>query len=180
MVSRRKKEQEFQKILDEFSVLIRSLVLKYKLDRLGLDAEDLIQEIRLKLWKIIDHEKNIVNPASYIKKVVESAVIDQIRKIRREEEVVISEKQKLISELEPRPSHYPNLPGSLKEYILRATDCLMDSRKTVVKLYLLNMSLPEIAAYLNYSRAKTRNLLYRGLADLKAILKEMGFNHEKF
>ncbi len=179
MLSRQKKEREFQKILEDFSALIRSLVLRYRLDRLGLDADDLIQEIRLKLWKIIDDEKNIHNPASYIKKVVESAVIDQIRKIRREEEVVISEKQKLISELEPRASRYPNPPGSIKEYILKAADNLMESRKTVVKLYLLNMNLSEISAYLNYSPAKTRNLLYRGLTDLKAILKEMGFKHDK-
>ncbi len=179
MLSRQKKEREFQKILNDFSAFIRSLVLRYRLDRLGLDADDLIQEVRLRLWKIIDDEKNIHNPASYIKKVVESAVIDQIRKIRREEELVISEKQKLISELEPRSSHYADPPGSIKEYLLKAADNLMESRKMVVKLYLLNMSLPEISAYLNYSSAKTRNLLYRGLADLKAILKEMGFKHEK-
>ncbi len=178
-MSRQKKEREFQKILEDFSALIRSLVLRYRLDRLGLEADDLIQEIRLKLWKIIDDEKNIHNPASYIKKVVESAVIDQIRKIRREEEVVISEKQKLISELEPRSNRYPNPPGSIKEYIMKAADNLMESRKTVVKLYLLNMNLSEISAYLNYSPDKTRNLLYRGLADLKAILKEMGFKHDK-
>ncbi len=179
MLSRQKKEREFQKMLEDFSIFIRSQVLRYRLDRLGLDADDLTQEIRLKLWKIIDNEKNIHNPASYIKKVVESAVIDQIRKIRREEEVVISEKQKLISELEPRSVHYPDPPGSIREYIMKAADSLMESRKTVVKLYLLNMSLSEISAYLNYSQAKTRNLLYRGLADLKAILKEMGFRHDK-
>jgi len=55
----------------------------------------------------------------------------------------------------------------------------MESRKTVVKLYLLNMNLSEISAYLNYSQAKTRNLLYRGLSDLKEVLKEMGFKHGK-
>jgi len=51
--------------------------------------------------------------------------------------------------------------------MIKAADRLLDSRKTVVKLYLLNMSLPEISDYLNYSQAKTRNLLYRGLEDLK-------------
>jgi RNA polymerase sigma-70 factor (ECF subfamily) len=179
MTSRQKKEREFQKITEEFSSFIRSLVLRYNLNRLGIEPDDLIQEVRLKLWKIIDDEKNISSPASYIRKVVESAVIDQIRKIRKEEEVFISEKQKLISEFEPRGSSYQDQAGSLKEYVLKAADRLLDSRKLVVKLYLLNMSLPEISAYLNYSPAKTRNLLYRGLADLKIILKEIGFNHEK-
>jgi len=179
MSSRQKKEREFEKIMEEFSAFIRSLVLRYNLEKLGLDADDLIQEISLKLWKVIDHEKNIHNPAPYIKKVVESAVIDQIRRVRKEEELYTSEKQKLISELEPRSNRYQNPPGSMKEYILKATDQLLESRKIVVKLYLLNMSLPEISAYLNYSQDKTRNLLYRGLSDLKAILKEMGFRHER-
>jgi len=179
MLSRQDKEKEFQKIIDDFSSYIRSLVHKYNLDKLGLEAEDLIQEIRLKVWKIIDDEKNISNPASYLRKVVESAVIDQIRRIRKEEEVFASEKRKLISEIEPRSNTYNHQIGSLKEYILKAADQLMDSRKTVVKLYLLNMSLSEISTYLNYSHAKTRNLLYRGLSDLKTILKEKGLNYEK-
>ena len=179
MTARQKKEREFQKIIDDFSSYIRCLIFKYNLSKLGLDPEDLIQEIRLKLWKIIDDEKNISNPASYIRKVVESAVIDQIRRIRKEEEIFITEKKKLISEFEPKASSYQDQTGSLKEYVLKAADKLLDSRKLVVKLYLLNMSLPEISDYLHYSSAKTRNLLYRGLADLKIILKEMGFNHEK-
>jgi RNA polymerase sigma-70 factor (ECF subfamily) len=110
---------------------------------------------------------------------VESAVIDQIRRIRREEEVFYSERQKLISEIEPKGSPYSEQLGSLKETIIKAADNLIDSRKTVVKLYLLNMSLPEISDYLNFSQAKTRNLLYRGLEDLKKILKEMGLKDEK-
>jgi RNA polymerase sigma-70 factor (ECF subfamily) len=174
-----RKEKEFQKIMDEFSGYLRSLVLKFNLNRLGLEAEDLMQDVRLKIWKIIINEKKIDNPASYLRKVVETAVLDQIRKIRREEEVFTSERQKLISEIEPKTNLYHNLDCSPKEYILKAADSLMDSRKTVVKLYLLNMNLAEISAYLNYSRAKTRNLLYRGLADLRTTLKEMGFNYEK-
>jgi RNA polymerase sigma-70 factor (ECF subfamily) len=179
MISRKHKEKEFQKIISNFSAFIRSQVLKYNLQRFGLDAEDLIQEIRLKIWKIIDDEKNINNHASYIKKVVESAVIDQIRKIRKEEEIFISERQQLISENESKINPYFDQNCSLKEYILKAADQLIDSRRVVVKLYLLNMSLPEIADYLNYSQAKARNLLYRGLSDLKKILKEMGIFNEK-
>jgi RNA polymerase sigma-70 factor (ECF subfamily) len=179
MISRRHKEKEFQKIIDNFSAFIRSQVLKYNLQKFGLEAEDLIQDIRLKIWKIIDDEKNITSPPSYLKKVVESAVIDQIRKVRKEEEIFISERQKLISENEFRFNPYLDQERSLKEYILKATDRLIESRRIVVKLYLLNMNLLEISDYLNYSQAKTRNLLYRGLADLKNILKKMGFHHEK-
>ncbi len=179
MTSREHKEKVFNQLMASFSSFIRSHVLKYNLQRFGLEPEDLIQEIRLKVWKIIDDEKTIAYPPSYLKRMVESAVIDQIRRIRREEEVFYSEKQKLISEIEPKGSPYSEQLGSLKEIIIKAADNLIDSRKTVVKLYLLNMSLPEISDYLNFSQAKTRNLLYRGLEDLKKILKEMGLKDEK-
>ncbi len=179
MTDREKKEKIFNQIMESFSSFIRSHILKYNLQRFGLEAEDLTQEIRLKIWKIIDDEKTINCPPSYLKKVIESAVIDQIRRIRKEEEVFYSERQKLISEIEPRGSSYNEQLGSLKELIIKAADQLMDSRKAVVKLYLLNMSLPEISDYLNFSQAKTRNLLYRGLEDLKKLLKEIGLKDEQ-
>ncbi|HOP60676.1 MAG TPA: sigma-70 family RNA polymerase sigma factor [Candidatus Saccharicenans sp.] len=179
MIDREKKEEIFNQLMESFSSFIRSHILKYNLQRFGLDAEDLVQEIKLKVWKIIDDEKTINCPPSYLKKVIESAVIDQIRRIRKEEEIFYSERQKLISEIEPRGSSYNEQFGSLKELMIKAADRLLDSRKTVVKLYLLNMSLPEISDYLNYSQAKTRNLLYRGLEDLKTILIEMGLTNER-
>jgi DNA-directed RNA polymerase specialized sigma24 family protein len=50
---------------------------------------------------------------------------------------------------------------------------LIETRKRAVKLFLLDMSIDEIAEYYNWSRDKTRNLLYRGLADLKSRVKEL-------
>ena len=64
------------------------------------------------------------------------------------------------------------------EIIGKAIESLMESRRRPVRLFLLNMTLEEIALYLNWSRDKTRNLLYRGLADLKRILKEQGIDYE--
>jgi RNA polymerase sigma-70 factor (ECF subfamily) len=42
----------------------------------------------------------------------------------------------------------------------------------------LNLTIQEIAGFLNWSQNKTRNLLYRGLADLKELLREMESEHE--
>jgi RNA polymerase sigma-70 factor (ECF subfamily) len=59
-----------------------------------------------------------------------------------------------------------------------AVESLMASRRRVVQLFLLNMTLEEIAIILKWSEAKTRNLLYRGLDDLKKILREKGIEYE--
>jgi len=55
---------------------------------------------------------------------------------------------------------------------------LIESRRRAVKLFLLNMTIEEIAIYLQWSKDKTRNLLYRGLSDLKKTLKEKGIELE--
>jgi DNA-directed RNA polymerase specialized sigma24 family protein len=40
------------------------------------------------------------------------------------------------------------------------------------------MTIEEIAIYFKWTRDKTRNLLYRGLSDLKKILREKGIEYE--
>jgi DNA-directed RNA polymerase specialized sigma24 family protein len=42
----------------------------------------------------------------------------------------------------------------------------------------MDMTIEEISAYFNWSTDKTRNLLYRGLADLKNLLKKRDIDYE--
>ena len=72
-----------------------------------------------------------------------------------------------------------NLNGcDLKKMVGEAVESLINSRRRVVRLYLLNMTLEEIAILLQWSEAKTRNLLYRGLEDIKKKLKDKGIDYE--
>jgi RNA polymerase sigma factor (sigma-70 family) len=164
------KEKEFKDIIDNFAQFIRIHVHKYNLYRYGLDPEDILQDIKIRIWKLIRDEKIISNYASYIKKIVNSSVIDQLRKYRREEDLFKHEKRMRISEVELVYSKEAIRKKNLEETIGKAVEMLIDSRRQVIKLYLLNLSIQEIAGYLNWSQDKTRNLLYRGLADLKDLL----------
>jgi RNA polymerase sigma-70 factor (ECF subfamily) len=51
---------------------------------------------------------------------------------------------------------------------------LVPSRRPVVRLYLDGYDREEIAALLGWTEAKVRNLLYRGLDDLRAALGRRG------
>jgi RNA polymerase sigma factor (sigma-70 family) len=160
-------------IIHTFAGFIRIHLLKFYPYRYGLDADDLGQEIKIKIWKVFQNEKKITSMASYIKKIVESTVIDQIRKIKREDNIVSIELEKKASELNTKYIDYPTHEKELKEYINRAVESLIETRKKAVKLFLLNMSIEEIAEYYDWSRDKTRNLLYRGLADMKNKIREL-------
>ncbi len=174
----KKISKEFEEVINRFSVYIKILIQRYDLQKNGIDPDDILQEVKIKIWKVIDDEKNIKNLASYIRKIVDSSVIDLLRKLKREERILIYEGQKVVSELKRHYRTEIKLDKNIKKMIAQALDSILESRRKVVKLFLLNMTIDEIAALFDWSKDKTRNLLYRGLNDLKKILKEKGIEYE--
>jgi len=169
---------ELEALLGQFNGLMKVQIYKFNPGRFGLDPEDISQEIKIKLWKVLSREKKIANFPSYLRKVVNSSVIDMLRKYKREEGVFIHERQKRISEM--RDDYLAEISANeyLRERLAEAVSSLIESRRKAVKLFLLDMTIEEIAAFYNWSRDKTRNLLYRGLADLKRILKDKDIDYE--
>jgi RNA polymerase sigma factor (sigma-70 family) len=172
------REDEFKALLERFAVLIKYQISRFNPQRFGLDPEDVTQEIKIKIWKIFHDEKEIKNYPSYIRKIVNSSMIDLLRKWKREEGIIIQEKQRKVSETKKDYSADLSCEDSLRETIGEATNSLIESRRKVVKLFLLGMTIEEISAYFNWTKDKTRNLLYRGLSDLKKILKKKDIDYE--
>jgi RNA polymerase sigma-70 factor (ECF subfamily) len=172
------KQGEFEELLERFADFIRIHIRKFNLSRFGLDPEDISQEINIKIWKLLNNEKVIDNYPSYIKKIVHSSVIDLLRKWKREDRVFLQEKQKKISETKRDYHAGCQQEDQMKEAIAEATNSLIESRRKVVKLFLLDMNIEEISAFYNWSQNKTRNLLYRGLSDLRNILKDKDIDYE--
>lgn len=173
MAGSRPSDKELEALLARFTNFIRAQIHKFEVQRFGIDADDIIQEVRIKIWRLVKSEKNVVNYASYIKKIVDTAVIDQLRLHRREELLLKLEKQKQVAEL--MNGYRPEVLrlALKKEALAKAVDGLIPSRRSAVKLYLLNMSIEEISRFYGWSQHKTRNLLYRGLADLKRSIKSL-------
>jgi RNA polymerase sigma factor (sigma-70 family) len=166
-------DRELEALLGRFTSFIRAEIQRFEVQRFGIDADDILQEVRIKIWRLVRSEKNVVSYASYIKKIVDTAVIDQLRLHRREELLLKLEKQKQVAEL--LNGHRPEVLriALKKEALAKAVEALIPSRRSVVKLYLLNMSIEDISRFYGWSLHKTRNLLYRGLADLKRSIKAL-------
>lgn len=170
--------ENFEEVIENFARFIEANIQKFDPQKSGIDPEDISQEIKIKIWKVLQDEKNIHNYTSYIRKIVDSTVIDQLRRFRRQTGIIKIEKRKKIAD---HKNQYAMNSQSERDYSIilgKAIDSLMESRRKPVRLFLLNMSLDEISIYLKWSRDKTRNLLYRGLADLKKVLKEQGIDYE--
>jgi RNA polymerase sigma factor (sigma-70 family) len=166
-------QAEFESILNRFSTSIKGSILKLGLEKRGIDPEDVIQEVRIKIWKKFTSEKKPLRHPSYINRVVDSTLIDCIRKARVQQGLVQHEIQEMLRENDP-PGESSGRDSLLWEKLAGAADSLPGPRRQVVKLFMLNLTVEEISLCLHWSLNRTRNLLYRGLSDLKEMLNDKG------
>jgi len=138
--------------------------------------DDLVQVAML---RVMDLEKRSEGKrefsSSYLWKVAHSALIDEIRRCRRRQEVAIED---------ATPVDFPATPSSSPEEQARSheigeglRECLnrlVPSRREAVTLKLQGHSVPEAAQILGWSAKKTENLVYRGLKDLQDCLSSKG------
>ena len=173
-----REEDDLIHILKNYAQFLNIHIQKYNLLKYGLDPEDIMQDVRIKIWNLIRSERTVYSHGSYIKRIINSAVIDQLRKHRRQDSLFRHEKQKQIAERGRPYDREMARKKAFRETVREAVERLITSRRQVIKLYLLGFSIQEISSYLGWSVDKTRNLLYRGLADLKKHLKRMDVKHE--
>jgi RNA polymerase sigma-70 factor (ECF subfamily) len=171
--------EALETVLDRFGGRVRGVGFRHGL--MGRDVDDLLQEVRVRLWKALQNGENIeAAPASYIYRTAASAALDLLRRrrARRETPVRLSRAsgEAILGE---SPAPDASLEGSeLAERIGEAVSRLADARRSVVRMHLAGYDRQEIADLLGWTEPKTRNLLYRGLNDLRETLTNMGIGPE--
>src|SRR3954468_20505666 len=66
-------------LLADYGSKVRRLIEGHGLAQYGIDAADIEQEVRIRLWKALERDRNAAFHTSYIQRVVLSSVIDAIR-----------------------------------------------------------------------------------------------------
>jgi len=146
------------------------------------DADELLQEVRIRLWRALESgEKIEAVSSSYIYRTAMSAALDLVRgRRRRREEAIRLDRPS--GEVRLGESPGADLALDRDEAVARiaqAVDELPAARRPVVRIYLAGYNHQEIAGLLGWSEAKTRNLLYRGLEDLRNRLTALGLGPGK-
>jgi len=160
-------EENLQEIFDRYFSNIQYHIRKYNPEMYGMQAEDLLQEVKIRLWKALAKNSKKQIYSAYVTQVVNSVIIDQIRRVRRHEKNINALKEDEMSGGGMEWSYA--LPNAV---IAPAVEGLLQSRRRIVRLFLMDYSTREISELLNFSDKKVHNLLYRGLRDLKGALKK--------
>jgi len=180
-------EAQFNIIIEEYGRFLRQTIIRICPKDMGLQFNDIEQEARLRLWHALQNESEIRNPASYLYRIALTATLDAVRRIKakREEQLRLAEDE---GEDEGVPFDPPSDPRCSPELeaghrqlvskVRTALARLSDNRRRAAGLYLEGFSSWEIAGLLGWSEAKARNLLYRGLHDLRTQLRMEGIDYE--
>jgi RNA polymerase sigma-70 factor (ECF subfamily) len=128
-----------------FGNMVRQVGRRYRLDESGID--EVMQEVRIRLWRA--------------------------RQAERHDSIDGGDAVATLSA--PHPDPHAALEGSeLATRVARAIDEIPASRRPAVRMHLAGYPREEIATLMGWTEAKTRNLLYRGLADLRERLTAQG------
>jgi RNA polymerase sigma factor (sigma-70 family) len=177
-------DARLQELLDSYGALLRSTVRKLCPTTLGVSAEEIEQEARIRLWNALRRERNITDPASYLYRIAATAAIDAVRRVRARREVSIEEADTAIEPAAPKPpvvsrERSPEALAADQQVaagVAAALAGLPDARRRAVGLHLRGFTSAEIAALLGWTEPKARNLVYRGLTDLRAALRDAGID----
>lgn len=147
----------------------------------GVEIDEVLQEVRIRIWHAgAARDKLESLTSSYIYRTAVSAAVDMLRRRRARQEQRLNDDATAEPVDVPVPSREQPDQRMIGEETQReietALETLVASRRAVVRMYLKGYSREEIAALLGWSEAKTRNLLYRGLDDLRHRLIAKGIH----
>ena len=174
-------ELTLEKLLEDHGPWLRRTVARTCPRSLNVHPDEIEQDVRLRLWKVLQRESKLHHPASYLHRVVATSTIDAIRraKARREEPLIIRSAEpdhpKAIDPVTSQPDPERSATsGQTGRIIQQSIDTLQENRRTAVSLYLQGFTYEEVAELLQWTEAKARNLVSRGMKNLREELETVG------
>jgi RNA polymerase sigma factor (sigma-70 family) len=166
-------QARFEHLVRQYGRLIASVVSRVGGARASLIREDIQQQVLIGLWRQVEREQNIIYPASY---VYRAAVRETVRALRRE---AAREAEPIEADDAPEPSADPYQAAVAREQASRVEEglsALAPDRARAVRGHLLGFEVAEIMRMYGWPYQKTRNLIARGMADLRRALLEKGLH----
>jgi len=131
------------------------------------DAEDLTEEVFLRIWRSLDsYEHKGIPFIAYVFRIARNAVIDHYRQASRNQNQIPFEDQ-LIGHTKYEPEQQAALNSVQKEIRARLKDLREDYRNVLVLRFFSGLTTEETAQALGKSSGAVRVLQHRALAALR-------------
>ena len=170
-------DEELESLLAEHGPWLERTIRSLVPHQRGIDHDEVLQDVRLRVWKALRRGRVVDSPASYLYRAATTATIDAVRRVRarREEQMAGPEDATggaaAWRDPQPGPERVAR-STELGDRVRRAIDELPENRRIAVKLHLQGFNTTEIGDFLGWTEAKSRNLVSRGMKVLRASLRE--------
>jgi RNA polymerase sigma factor (sigma-70 family) len=180
-------EERFNAVVEEFGIVLRRAIVRLCPHDKGLQFDDIEQEARMRLWRALQAEREVTNYASYLYRIAATATIDALRRVqaRHEEQLHIVTEQTVddpMIMIAPAPVRdSPERRAESRETIRKVMSVvakLPEEQRRAVGLYLQGMTSQDVADLMGWTEPKSRNLVYRGLKELRKTLRQEGIEYE--
>lgn len=167
-----KAAKRLEDLVCEYGHVVRAAVRKAGGGLGDLDAEDVEQSVLLEVWKQVRREQEIHFPSSYLYR---AAVRETVRLMARRR----SRNEESLDAGRLSPPDAAVRRGKLealevREAIAACLGGLSPDRRKAVERHLAGDRVSEIMQRYDWSYSRARNLIARGMADLRGRLREMG------
>jgi RNA polymerase sigma-70 factor (ECF subfamily) len=142
---------------------------------LSADADDIVQVALLRIMRIREHrEGDAPPPASYLRKVAFSAMIDEIRRRRRRLESAVPDHDPDATAHRGHDPEQDAMAAQIAERLRRCLAALDRPRRIAVTLRLQGHGVSEAARLVGWDYKRMENLVHRGLAEMRKCLTAAG------
>lgn len=175
-------ENRLNAILRDYGGVLRGMIAARCRSNPDLSPDDLLQDARLRLWRALLNKGEIRCVSCYLHRLAAAVTIDAVRRanarhendfwFRNESETGREQARAGPQFLDPGLS--PEAAFEHAELIAKAQVALGKlpaNRRQAVALHLQGFSTAEIAARTGWHEAKARNLVYRGLTELRNLYR---------
>jgi RNA polymerase sigma factor (sigma-70 family) len=170
------KSSQLEVLVRQYGRLISSVVRRITGAAAGLVGDDIEQKVLVSLWRQIENEQKIDHPSSYIYRI---AVREAVRAIR--EKTSRDRRHVADTEAAAQPDGRPDPSDGVarreqREHIEASLAELRPEREQAVRAHLAGFAVQEIMEMHAWPYEKARNLISRGMQDLRAALKRRGIH----
>lgn len=166
----------FGALIEQYGALIKRIVARVGGRAIRESREDVAQQVTMSLWQQVSREQTITHPPSYIYR---AAIRETVRAVKRELELMkrqapiddTSTAEPLSTTPDPEEAA---ASAELGTRIERALKKLAPEREQAVRAHLAGYTVDEIMRVHDWPYQKARNLIARGLTDLRDALSKGG------